>query len=410
VFAFDEAIAAYNRALDCAEALGSVAEQLEQEEAIGKVYMMHGETLLAGEHFERALKYAEDPATRVRLQCQAAASLVTIGDPRGIEYVRQALELLDPETSPLETANALSTEARFHHLAGRHAKARELLLRAADLVKETAESESVSTFAAPMIAQVYAYLAGVHQHYALFEDADGWARKAIAFGVKHNVLFAQAAGNEFLGEDAVHRGDYEASLKFAEREIELAERLHSRERRAWVHLYEGSSHLELGETERAIQEFERGIELGESIGEKRVLALLNTNLAIAQAKLGQFDQALQTATTNLERAAAIGLLYTHFEALRGLAAVHFKRALSGMYEGALDQAESVCRQAEELIAPSESRVSRIWLGPLYIEVLLAQNKRDEAREKLTAYQSLVADCQTPRFTAEAARLATLLNN
>ena len=277
-------------------------------------------------------------------------------------------------------------------------------------MKETAESESVSTFAAPMIAQVYAYLAGVHQHYALFEDADGWARKAIAFGVKHNVLFAQAAGNEFLGEDAVHRGDYEASLKFAEREIELAERLHSRERRAWVHLYEGSSHLELGETERAIQEFERGIELGESIGEKRVLALLNTNLAIAQAKLGQFDQALQTATTNLERAAAIGLLYTHFEALRGLAAVHFKRALSGMYEGALDQAESVCRQAEELIAPSESRVSRIWLGPLYIEVLLAQNKRDEAREKLTAYQSLVADCQTPRFTAEAARLATVVNN
>ena len=410
VFAFDEAIAAYNRALDCAEALGSVAGQLEQEEAIGKVYMMHGETLLAGEHFERALKYAEDPATRGRLQCQAAASLVTIGDPRGIEYVRQALELLDPETSPLETANALSTEARFHHLAGRHAKARELLLRAADLVKETAESESVSTFAAPMIAQVYAYLAGVHQHYALFEDADGWARKAIAFGVKHNVLFAQAAGNEFLGEDAVHRGDYEASLKFAEREIELAERLHSRERRAWVHLYEGSSHFELGETERAIQEFERGIELGESIGEKRVLALLNTNLAIAQAKLGQFDQALQTATTNLERAAAIGLLYTHFEALRGLADVHFKRALSGRYEGALDQAESVCRQAEELIAPSESRVSRIWLGPLYIEVLLAQNKGDEAREKLTAYQSLVAECQTPRFTAEASRLATLVNN
>ncbi|HSD45483.1 MAG TPA: protein kinase, partial [Pyrinomonadaceae bacterium] len=361
VFAFDEAIAAYGRALDCAEAMGAIDEQLAQEEALGKVYMLHGETALAGEHFERALQYAEDPATRVRLQCQAAASLATNGDPRGIEYVRQALEVLDPEKSPIETANALSTEARFHHLAGRHAKARELLLRAAELVKPAAEGDSISTFAAPVIAQVYAYLAGVHQHYGLFEDADGWARKAIAFGMKHNVLYAEAAGNEFLGEDAVHRGEYEQSLKYAAREIELAERLHSRERRAWVHFYEGMAHYELGDTERAIREFEHGIELGESIGEKRVLALLNTNLAIAQAKSGQFDKASQTATTNLEHAAAIGLLYTHFEALRGLADVHFQRALSGMYEGALDQAADVCRQAQELIAPTESRVSRLWL-------------------------------------------------
>ena len=122
VFAFDEAIAAYGRALDCAEALGLVSEQLEQEEAIGEVYMLHGETVLAGEHFERALALATDQTARVRLQCQVAASLVTTGDTRGLEYLREALEVLDPSTDPLETANALSTQARFHHLAGRHKK------------------------------------------------------------------------------------------------------------------------------------------------------------------------------------------------------------------------------------------------------------------------------------------------
>jgi tetratricopeptide (TPR) repeat protein len=408
VFAFDEAIAAYSRALDCAEAMGSATEQLAQEEAIGKVYMLHGETLLAGEHFERALQHAEDPATRVRLQCQAAASLVTIGDPRGIEYVRQALKVLDPETSPLETANALSTEARFHHLAGRHAKARELLLRAADLVAPTAESDSISTFAAPMIAQIYAYLAAVHQHYGQYYDANDWARRGIAFGEKHNVLFAQAAGYEYLGEDAIHLGDFEASLEHGKREIAIAERLHSRERRAWVHYYTGHARYGLGQPDLAAEEFSAGIVLGELLGEKRAVSLLNANLATAQAKLKRYDVALQTAQTSLEQARSLGLFYTHFEALRCLADVHFQRALSGMYEGALDQAEDVCRQAEELIAPTESRVSRLWLGPLYIEVLLAQSKRDEAREKLTAYQSLVAECQTPRFAAEAARLAGLV--
>src|SRR4029079_10831831 len=160
VFAFDEAIAAYGRARDCADALGRTEEQLAQEEATGKAFMLHGDTILAAEHFERALALATDPATRVRLQCQAAASLVTTGDPRGSEYLRAALQVLDPVTNPLETANALSTEARFHHLAGRHKKAIELFLRAVELVTPVAESASISTFAAPVISQIYAYMAG----------------------------------------------------------------------------------------------------------------------------------------------------------------------------------------------------------------------------------------------------------
>ena len=135
VFAFDEAVAAYGRARDCAEALGLVEEQLAQEEAIGKAYLLHGEMIPAGEHFERALELATEPATRARLQCQAASSLVATGDQRGIEYIGEALRNLDPEKNPLETANALSIEGRFHHLAGRHKKAIELLLRAADLVR-----------------------------------------------------------------------------------------------------------------------------------------------------------------------------------------------------------------------------------------------------------------------------------
>jgi len=76
-----------------------------------------------------------------------------------------------PGTNPLETANALSIEGRFHHLAGRHGKAIELLERAADLVAPTAAADTVSTFAAPMISNVYAYLAGGYQHSGLFDDA-----------------------------------------------------------------------------------------------------------------------------------------------------------------------------------------------------------------------------------------------
>ena len=399
VFAFDEAIAAYGRARDCAEALGLVAEQLEQEEAIGEVYMLHGETVLAGEHFQRALDLATDQTTRVRLQCQVAASLVTTGDERGLECLGEALEVLDPATNPIETANALSTQARFHHLAGRHKKAIEILLRATELVAPTVENNEVCTFAAPIISQTYAYMAGAYQHYGLYDESNSWARRAVQFGEKHKVLYAEAAGYEFLGENAIHSGNFKEGLEYAAREIEIAERLHSRERRAWAQLVVAQCSNFLGETERAEQEFLSGIALGEAIGEFRVLMLLRSNLAVVQAKLGRHDEALKTVRESLQRSSP-KLLYTHFDSLRCLAEVHRHRDEWG-------EAEQVCQQADELVSPTESRVSRLWLGPLHMDVLLAQGKRDEAREKLTAYEALVADCQSPRFTAEAARLKSV---
>ncbi len=401
VFAFDEAIAAHGRARDCAEALGLVAEQLEQEEAIGEVYMLHGETILAGKHFESALALATDQATRVRLQCQAAASLVTTGDQRGLEYLREALAVLDPVKDPIETANALGTQARFHHLAGRHKEAIEILLRAAELVEPAANGEYACTFAAPIIAQVYSFMAGAYQHCGLYIESDHWARRAVDFGVRHNAGFAEATGYEFLSENSIHKGDFEGGIEYATREIEVAERLHSRQRLAWAQLAIGQNRNLLDQTEKAEQEYLDGLKLAESIGEDRALILLRANLALVQAKLGRHDEALQTAVDNLQRSSP-NLLYTHFESLRCMAEVYRLR-------NEIDEAERVCQQADALVSSTESRVSRLWLGPLHIGILLAQGKRDEAQEKLTAYEALVAECQSPRFTAEAARLKSALS-
>ena len=400
VFAFDEAIAAYERARDCAEALGLVPEQLEQEEAIGLVYMLHGETIRAGEHFERALALATDQATRVRLQCQAAASLVTNGDTRGLEYLQEALQVLDPVADPLETANALATEARFHHLAGRHNKAIEILLRAADLVEPTATGDGVCTFAAPIIAQVYTFMAGAYQHTGLYLESDRWAMRAVEFGARRNAGFSEATGYEFLAENSIHKGEFQAGIEYAAREIEIAGRLQSRQRRAWAQLALAQCRLLLGQIDRAEKEFLDGIALAEAIGENRALNLLRSSLAVVQAKLGRHDEALKTATDSLARSSP-NLVYTYFESLRCTAEVHRLR-------NELDEAERICRQADELVSRTESRVSRLWLGPLHMDVLLAQGKRDEARAKLPAYESLVAECQSSRFTAEAARLKSLL--
>ena len=432
VFAFDEAVAAYARARDCAEALGLIEEQLIQEEAIGKAYLLHGEQVAAGEHFERALTLATEPAVRARLQCEAASSLVATGDQKGLEYLKQALEVLDPALNPLETANALSIEGRFHHLAGRHKKALELLARAAELVEPTAAASTVSSFAAPMISQIYAFSAGANQHFGLYDDADQWAQRAVDFGLSHNILFAQAIGYEFYGEDAVHKGDYKKGLEWAEKESDIATKLQSRERRSWTHFYTGQCYLYLNQPDEAEREFSEGMSLAEAVGEARVKALHKPSLALTYAILGRFDDALQLALENVREVSA-NMIYTRFEALRCLAAIRFKRALSGEFESdnssnsvfgvELDEAGNLCMEAHGFVDPTESRVSKLWLGPLHIEVTLEQakradaanepalasQKRSEARQLLDSYQQLVAECQSPRFTAEAKRLAEVMS-
>jgi tetratricopeptide (TPR) repeat protein len=424
VFAFDEAVAAYSRARDCAEALGLVEEQVTLEEAIGKTYLMHGESIAAGEHFERAMALTDDRNVRARLQTEVAGSLVTTGDQRGIKYLHEALKVLDPEKEPLETANAISNEARFHHLAARHRQAIELLNRAAELVAPFAEADSVSTFAAPIISQVYTYLAGAYQHYGLYDDSNAWAQRAIDFGERHNVSFAQAAGIEFLAENGMHTGNYAASFDYALSERAIAERIHSRERRAWTNFSAGLSSFLLGNFERAESEYTEGITLAETIGERRVLLLLKADYAVSLAakgvRLGRdtdesrslLDAALETARQASEASDAPGLFYMHFESLRCLALVH-------VYRGEWDKAEETCAAAAELLAPTESRVSRLWLGPTYIEVVLEnavrlekQGKQEDATAKrvfadqlLNEYQQLVSECQSPRFTKEAKGLA-----
>jgi hypothetical protein len=69
----------------------------------------------------------------------------------------------------------------------------------------------------------------------------------------------------------------------------------------------------------------------------------------------------------------------------------------------------LCDEILEFLGEGKSRISRLWLGPLHIEVLLASGRREEASQRLAEYEALVSDCQTPRCEREVARLKKLLN-
>ncbi|HET9299212.1 MAG TPA: AAA family ATPase, partial [Candidatus Polarisedimenticolaceae bacterium] len=400
LFAYDEAITAYRRAAECAHALGRTAEQAELEEAAGKTSTISGNLIAAAGHFERALALTEDPIARARLQTQAAGSLVINADPRGLAYAHEALTVLDPTSHPVETATALMIEARFHHLSGQHRKAAGLLERAAALATPP-EGDALSTLHASTLIQIHAYTAAAYQHQGLFEQADRWAEKAIAFGERQSLLWAQAVGYEFLGENAWGTGAWEAGLEYAEKERALAARLHSRERRAWTYVVTGTCHLLLGHAETGAEELTAGLALAEAIGERRLALLLRPFVALSQARLGDLPLALQTAAEALKRADASNLPYMRTEARRCLGELLVE---DGRPEEGLRRFEEVL----ELTAGTDARVSRLWTGPPHVETLLALGRRAQAADTFHVYAAMVAECQSPWFRREVERLRALL--
>lgn len=400
IFAYDEAMAAYGHALECAESLGLVEEQLALEEASGSAALASGDTLRAIAHFDRALVLAHDPGDRARVQCKAASSLVVTGDQRGLEYVREALTVLDPEANPMETANAMAIEGRFHHLAGRHHEAIEMLERAAALAIPAAEGQ-LTPFEASTVASIFGFIAGGYQHMGRYADGNVWAWRAVEFGKTHGAPLAEALGYEFLGENGVGQGLWRESLEYASHEREIAAKLHSRERQSWTYMVTSLSYIALGQPDVGERELREGIGLAEALGEQRLRGLLKGNLAILLADLGRSDEAMQTGRENLASGEALGLLYSRTEGRRCLAHVHFRR-------GDLEEALRLCEEILELLGEGKSRVSRLWLGPLHIETLFSLGRVDEARQRLSEYAAIVAECQSPRFDQEVIRLGELV--
>jgi tetratricopeptide (TPR) repeat protein len=397
VFAYDEAIAAYGRAIECAQVLGLDDEILELEELIGNTQTLAGNLILGLAHVERALTLTRDPLRRARLQTLAAGSLVAMGDARGLDYVRSALEVLDRAVYPVEVANALMIEARFHHLGGQHRRAAAILEEAAKLVADPDDGKPLSPLHATVLTQTLVYSAGAYQHLGLYEIADGWARRAVVFGERRQVLYAQAAGYEFLGENAWGKAEWEKCLEYGEAERRLAERLHSRERLSWVSAYTASAYMGMGQVQRAVEEFTNGLSLAEAIGDRRLALMLHAHLGLAKAKAGDVEGGAATAERALARAEESKLLYMRTEAHRSLGLV---RMIQGRHEDALALFERVWSLTEG----TDARVSRLWTGPPHVETLLALDRRDDARRLLDRYEAMARECQAPHFLDDVRRL------
>jgi tetratricopeptide (TPR) repeat protein len=388
LFASEDALCYYDQAQEAAEALDQTGELAVIHNAIAEVYSIRGPVSKAIEHYDRAIALTEDPGKRGAIKARAGAEYAGVGDARGIEYINEALRELDVETQSNEVALATAMLARYYHYRALHSKAIEYLEKARALAEPAQDAATLSL--------IYSFLAGAHQHLTRFDESMDWARKCIDLGKRTHTPQAEAYGYEFLAEDSMAMGDWQAALQYAQQDCELGEKIGAKNRITWSTYSRAFAEFVGGELTSAEKDAGLTRQLADEIGDTRVAILASGVQVQALADLGRDEEAGHIAAQVLAEADQIQ--HVTLQALTHHAVAYWQIG-RGEFQTALDH----YRQAEALISATENVWIPMTYRPFLGQVLVELGQISEAASVLAATQAVSRKANSRYCEAQALR-------
>jgi tetratricopeptide (TPR) repeat protein len=393
VFAWDEALEMLERARECAEALGRTDDVVRIDETRGGAAFAQGDLVDAAAYYELALEATTEPDRTNAIRGKAGEVYVTSGDPRGLEHVRRALEELDPERLPHETAQAMVIEARYLHLRAELDRAVERYLPAIELAEQVGDPD--------LLVRALAYLAGTYQHLARFEESDAASRRCIEIGERENFPGGIMFGCEFLSENAYYRGFWEDGIRNGEREEAVALEVHAGERYHWAHFRAFMLH-QVGRVAEAERLFRRGAEESRETGERRLELFMRMGWSECLLDLGRADNAEKIAREVVKESDDAELIAHRISGRSFLIRILLQQR---RFRDALAEA----RAAIELWERSGSLGVGLIHGAVFGEALvLGRAAAGEVLKTLDAHRALAEQTRAEHRLAQNARVRGLL--
>ncbi len=393
VFAQEEALGYLMRAREAAEELGSDDQIVAIDITIGQVQRDHGMWLLAAEAYLRALERTTDFAQRARLKALVGESYMHPGDQRGLSYLQEAIDELDPDEQTGELAMAMASLGRYHHYAAVHARAIEYLDRARVLAEAAGDVN--------VLVLVQSFLAGAYQHTLRFEESDRWAQATVALGKTSGLPSAEALGYEFLSENAMNRGLWDDCIRFARLNHDIGQRIGALDRVAWSSYSETVGWYAKGEITKARGLALEALELADRIGEARLATWLDAHLARLSIDLDDWDTAERYMRSGGARAAALGQLTLEMFNLSPVAYGHLRR--EEWTDAVAVFATMFARERQ-----TDNRMSTLFDGANYALALVRAGRVDEAESVLQAFEMQAASAKAPYALAESQRMQGLI--
>jgi len=145
MFGHDEALAYYEQAREAAEELGQLDQVVSIDESMGDVYSQRGETAFAVEALERGLSGTNSPSRRASIKARIGCAYGSVGVPRGLPYLNQAVKELDVKSQTDDLAATTAFLGRYYHYHARHMKAIEYLEQARSLAEPIGNPQTLQT-------------------------------------------------------------------------------------------------------------------------------------------------------------------------------------------------------------------------------------------------------------------------
>jgi tetratricopeptide (TPR) repeat protein len=364
VSAFDEALRHYGQAQEIAEMLGATHQLEAIYEATGDLYARRDITQSV-HAYQQALALAAAPGRQAALKSKIGSAYASVGDERGIEYLDEAVDELDPDSQANELALAVATTGRFHHYRGQHLRALTYLEQARALAEPLDDPVTMNS--------IYAYLAGAYQHLGRFEESMSWARQMIALGESRNYPPAVGLGYEFLAEDSIMTGLWRDTLKYAAEDRRIGEETGMLGRVAWAEFCSACAYYGLGDLHTAEETARRSLDLAETAGDARLAVLARAQLALAETDLGHRAEAEEIAAAAAEGGRQFEQVLLVCQGLDALAHWHLQF-------GDPESAIACLEECDSVAANTDSWTVRVYVGPRHAEASLRLGETQKAAE------------------------------
>ncbi len=363
LYAYEEAVQHFERAKSLAERLSLRDRMAEIDEAIGDVELRHGQLEQAVAAFERALAHPGDRLRQAKLKFKISRVYSLSGDPRGLPILQAALKELDPERQRAELVHAQALRARYHHYAGEHSRALEVLKEAYAMAESLDDVDLLTT--------VLSHLAGACQHLARHEESMNWARLAVELGERKNFPFAVLEGYEFMAENLANVGRWDEAIAFSDREYRLAASVGAMNRMAWAMQARAQALMGKGHLRAALDAIRTTATLAQESGEKRLGLWCDARLAMILTDLGDDSDAREAALHGMRAADDQGDRVLRVFTRLSLAYLHLQRER-------WNEAAAIFEETAEILGRSDNRLTRIHMRVLEAETLLGLGRLDDA--------------------------------
>lgn len=294
LFSLDEATRYYEQARECAEALGQLEAQLRIDQELGRIHHLRGTYPEAIQAYERALALAATPQQRASLKGKIGGVIVDSGDSSGSAHLVAAIEELDPNSQPLDLAEAYMYLGRYHHYQNDYRQAITNFEKAQRLAEPLGDLQTLTI--------LYAYLAGAYQHQLELARSMALAWKLVELGQAQAYPPAEAVGYEFLAEDSILLGRWSDALDYAARDEQIGEKIGAQDRIAWAHMTQIWSYQGMGQSRQVVELAPSVIEYVQITGSLRLELIIRYQYCLALVDLG--DLGLAEAQADLLEAGA----------------------------------------------------------------------------------------------------------